>query len=1131
MRMPWSTLLAGVFVIAALAGCPRGTTCPDGFVEADGACARACNSNADCSLNERCADGACRAGVGGTSSGGASAGSGTSAPAATSQPAGSSRAPSSGGSGPGSSAATALASSTVWSSSAGSSLGAGSSSGTGSSAVLLVSSSAGVSPSSSSSVAGTSSSSAVTSSSSAGGTSSSALGPVTVTVTDITGTVALAGPLAPDVTVRVTLDADVMVAAPALCALPVTVGTRSAEAVLAGPGVRILYFQLALVAGDSTDDVLVDAPNVQTSLGNCLRSGGRAVNLVVADASTGTRVDWVRPVVTEIRLARGARVPMAVGDTVTLEVALSEAVSTSGSGAVQLQGSTTATLLVPAAPTPVALFLVTWTVPIQMTGDVSARITAAPWQDDAGNPVDLGGVFALGTVDASVVVVGPEFPVHGAFFTDWTGAGGDVPCVPSADDCVHAGGRRTADVAAPAGCSGWTATDVLGAFDWTLQTVPGGCRATGTLHGRVGLRRLVKDTGNWADTRVEIRDGATSLVAASRPGAVWWPDGLVVVTSMDQPTAHNIYIITSSSSLGSRTFLEDHVAVVTLPGVTEPAREILAPHWTMTDRHFLWIDADVDGLGPAGATLMAAENLGHTVLSGTWADVAAPWNATLSRQVTLRDVSVTFTPNAAPWTLLATGRWNMERVLLATDANVTLQCSLPPCTISTLSVVSASGGATAALLELAGNGVQATGLTRKGGGGLRLTGVDHRLVNVAVMDSTLAGMTVEGDRHVLEDVRVQSCGKEGILVRGNDVVLRNARASHNGQAGFAVGGNPPRAARARLDRVVADNNGGTGVEITASDSTVLRALLVHNGAEGMVDGGDGNTLVAITSAFNATSGLMVRSWDAVRRGNGTVHSFAAYENAVGLHVENATNHVFSNVAIDDPGTQVYSINVNGIAYHGALLVRSGLCNVVGPNSPAGLTDSCGPSGDSDQLKVVGLQAPSFLGALSVDDPVNLADVLGTAPGPNITDWVGFREFQRAWAPMGLDRGPWSVGSGVIYDWRHTPTDAWLLGRAFDGVSQMQPSYGPGPCPANLQGDVAIVPFTRAPYLKAAVEELEGGGGNGDGLCQSGERCRYAPNIGHYLGESPDAGACLYVGGRVTGVALVAGSNQQGAMGF
>jgi hypothetical protein len=81
------------------------------------------------------------------------------------------------------------------------------------------------------------------------------------------------------------------------------------------------------------------------------------------------------------------------------------------------------------------------------------------------------------------------------------------------------------------------------------------------------------------------------------------------------------------------------------------------------------------------------------------------------------------------------------------------------------------------------------------------------------------------------------------------------------------------------------------------------------------------------------------------------------------------------------------------------------------------------------------------------------------------------------------------------------------------------TFTPGSaCPAAIDGNQTITANGKT-YLKHEIEIHADSVGNNDGLCESGDICIYAPNVGSYQGEGTVVGSCTFTGGAVTGVQI------------
>jgi hypothetical protein len=247
---------------------------------------------------------------------------------------------------------------------------------------------------------------------------------------------------------------------------------------------------------------------------------------------------------------------------------------------------------------------------------------------------------------------------------------------------------------------------------------------------------------------------------------------------------------------------------------------------------------------------------------------------------------------------------------------------------------------------------------------------------------------------------------------------------------------------------------------------------------------------------------------------------------------NSDRNQFSDLAALDDGASTLSFTgaSNG-RVTGQLLVGSTPgCVVSGGTSPGIVSGSCTDTGldgsstyawqASDATLRAGRTATSsFVGRLAVDDVVNGSDFYGSALFTSITDWLGFASPLRGW---GRDGAPFLASTARacgtsdvcrIWDWGLRASDGVLRGTV--GASRLlthtwatSPSpYSQAACDTIHRGSVATGNACVSVFLAGAIE-LEGDGvGNDDGLCESGERCVLAPNIGSYQGHGAlvDAG--------------------------
>ena len=193
-------------------------------------------------------------------------------------------------------------------------------------------------------------------------------------------------------------------------------------------------------------------------------------------------------------------------------------------------------------------------------------------------------------------------------------------------------------------------------------------------------------------------------------------------------------------------------------------------------------------------------------------------------------------------------------------------------------------------------------------------------------------------------------------------------------------------------------------------------------------------------------------------------------------------------------------------------------------------------GVSDARWIKGLDlSKSFVGSVQVDDLSNSSDESGViAENPGPWDWTSFENPYRVWArgavlfgmreSQGLCRAGSGEGNCRIYDWSlhsldrqilsqfHGPAETHkrLIARALASEEGIAGEVGDYPCGLSASAASQIL-MTQSSvgvngggqpvqtYLAAAVERLDDEVGDGDGLCETGERCIVLSQPGTDLG--------------------------------
>jgi hypothetical protein len=339
------------------------------------------------------------------------------------------------------------------------------------------------------------------------------------------------------------------------------------------------------------------------------------------------------------------------------------------------------------------------------------------------------------------------------------------------------------------------------------------------------------------------------------------------------------------------------------------------------------------------------------------------------------------------------------------------------------------------------------------------------------------------------------------------------------------------------------NNNFTGIHLAggAVDNLVAAATLSHNVQDGLLVAGSTNRVGLVTAMNNGRDGVRVENTS-----YNLFFNVAANDNLQhGFSLTGATGTTVENLVAANNGPPQRSVTQSSGVYledsdayfTGHLKVGSnGLgtvddCVLAGTTS--GVADDCTATGGSDHALTSGVvTGPSIIGIIGTDDIVNASDggALNTLYPASVDlfafDWWEFETPLRNWGASGYattsaesfllqDRSRFGCAShileitetrctgywgdpwhdqGAIWDFRMPASDTVLRGAALPHLS-------------GNAADTVLHPLVVGSevFLRNAVEFVDpspfaAAAGDGDGLCESGELCLYAPNIGSYLGD-------------------------------
>lgn len=181
--------------------------------------------------------------------------------------------------------------------------------------------------------------------------------------------------------------------------------------------------------------------------------------------------------------------------------------------------------------------------------------------------------------------------------------------------CIHGGQHRKVKVTGRTSCGNLTATDALGAFEWTCEVMGGVANMVSTdFKSAAGLSTLIDfNAAVWKQNSVTVNDGAA--VVLTTPSAVWWPNPMVVDNDgTTQTAASTIYLVTADSNA------EYYVsgagsALVVKPGVTltPPLTEVASAR-VVVGGFGSWVEVRMTGADQNYPGIYMSQSAGQSVV-------------------------------------------------------------------------------------------------------------------------------------------------------------------------------------------------------------------------------------------------------------------------------------------------------------------------------------------------------------------------------------------------------------------------------------------------------------------------------------------------------------------------------------
>lgn len=337
-----------------------------------------------------------------------------------------------------------------------------------------------------------------------------------------------------------------------------------------------------------------------------------------------------------------------------------------------------------------------------------------------------------------------------------------------------------------------------------------------------------------------------------------------------------------------------------------------------------------------------------------------------------------------------------------------------------------------------------------------------------------------------------------------------------------------------------------GITAKGHDSTYQDLVAIGN-SWGIEAGDSSNNLVFqnILVANNSTYGLYTHGLT----DSNFIGVTAVNNSALGLYGSLNTGTTYQNIFVRNGGgfsllmgatetvgplvTDSLSLSFqNNSKFTSNLIIVNATanCSVSGGTNPGLVTTTCANQGTSN--KTLSLNATkgdlSFVGQINTTDTANQTNTNGTNAFSASMDWFRFSNPLRGWGkggtyPSAGTQGSCTTGTCQIWDFMLKASDVDLKNVTGDGSTQNAAFVAGAACPSAIGGNVTSTNVNGTPrtYLTNAME-VQGRGGNNNGLCESNETCLYLPNYGAYQGSGDfSSNACNFSNGTVTGVTMLA----------
>ncbi|MEM6531142.1 MAG: right-handed parallel beta-helix repeat-containing protein [Myxococcota bacterium] len=657
-----------------------------------------------------------------------------------------------------------------------------------------------------------------------------------------------------------------------------------------------------------------------------------------------------------------------------------------------------------------------------------------------------------------------------------------------------------------ASCAGILVEDTAQAFRWICDDSGGETFAYST--DLLRLDTLLSQDGAYQDTALVVDDGA-----AVKPESI-----AVFPFSNLVENADSIQLLTVPNTI---YYLTDAAAAQT----TGVQKLLGANGATLVNLSTSAYAPDATGVNPA---VSMNGNFGY--LFGRFAIEATSPDNTINVQNSFNTVVADVDCSLAGVGISVGAAQNIIRDTIVDDADCNIAIQFNTSTDNTFHLgqrLNLSNATEGILVNSPSMDLRDVTVANTSSFGIRFLNSNGTLRNATLTSIGGTAVRVTGMNAVLDNVRV-SVAANGVTVDGDNATIRGSRFDRIANTGITLA----FVDRARIDDVTATNTGFQALQIDAGSlHHISNFLAAGTGLEGIQVAGPRNSLFRrITVVSGAADGFTVLDGEGLA--NNQYYEgllVAGVQTAVDLQEAQAIR-LHDTVLSGTTNAVAVGVDTNDIVFSGQFAYGT-TCSV------------------ADSLPMVGLAQPNCIdGTGALPDPSTATPSLLTTNFAG--EFVGVVSSDTANTQVGAD----SVASSAITNWNLSSqsrvwlTEGDLLGGRCDTncvAYDLRPAANSAA--AAIAPAAADITATRFVWSTTALtqsdcdttfptsvfdsgacvndflqnaDEVPDTGGNGNGLCESGETCLYRPDAGAFSPQASDAFSTIAVDvSPVTGVTL------------